>query len=282
MNYQQDYRLPKQQQPNAPRPRKKASRKTLVGVLAGIVAAVVIFAGVYLGVNEFNRRQDYSVLAAEMEAVQNVYLPNIYVDGIQLGGMTAQEGIDAVINQIDSRQSGWSLDLTYQGHVFYTLTYDTLGVRTDISQVYSLLQELYQMGKTGTLEERKQVKDTLAETPYHAYTTQSDMNDVHLDSILSQIKGQLTTEPVDAYVAYFYPDLADPFIIQGESYGSTLDTDKLKQDILAMATEGKGGALEIVPDRIAPAITAQDVRKQVTLLCRATTPISSASTYDRT
>ena len=54
-------------------------------------------------------------------------------------------------------------------------------------------------------------------------------------AILSQIKEQVTREPTDAYVAYFYPDLPDPFIIQNEIYGSTLDTDALKQQVLAMA-----------------------------------------------
>ena len=38
-------------------------------------------------------RQD--ALAAELAPYQQVFLPNIYVDGISLGGMTAQEGVDA-------------------------------------------------------------------------------------------------------------------------------------------------------------------------------------------
>ena len=49
-----------------------------------------------------------------------------------------------------------------------------------------------------------------------------------------------------------------------------------------MAAEGNSGSLEIVPEKIAPKVTTADVRNQVKLLCRATTPISSASTAERT
>ncbi len=282
MYYQQGYRPPSQQ--NKPG-RKKGMGKGVKALIASLVSVVVvagIIVGVIAGRNAMEANRERQALAAEVEAVQNVYLPNIYVDGIAIGGMSAQQGIDAVVQHATARQEGWNLQLTYKGHVFYTLSYDTLGVHTDVGQIYTLLQSLYQMGKTGTLEERKQALDQLTAEPYHAYTTQSAMTDEHLDAILSQIKAQLTYEPTDAYVAYFYPDLDDPFIIQDEIYGSTLDTDALKQQILSMAAEGKGGALEIVPQSIAPKVTAADVRKQVTLLCKATTPISSTSTAERT
>lgn len=281
MFYQQGYRPPDQQQVKQRRPMRKHG-KTLIIVIALMLGAAALTGGALLGLRAYRAHQAYERLAAEVNAVSNQFLPNTYVDGINLGGMTAQEGIDAVLGQINARQNSWSLKLTYRGHVFYTLSYDTLGVRTDIGEVYALLQELYQKGKTGTIEERKQALDEQRETPTYAYTTQSGVTDQHLDSILSQIRQQLTVAPVDAYLAYFYPDEPDPFIIQGETYGSSLDTDALKGQIMAMAAEGRGGELEVVPTPIAPRVTYNDVRKQVTLLCKATTPISSTSTADRT
>lgn len=281
MYYQQGYKPPELPKNGKQRKPVKKHSRVLIGVIAGVFCCAAIAAGAVFGLRAYRAYQAYSALAAEVQAVENQFLPNIYVDGINLGGLSAQEGIDAVLDQVQRRQNGWSLDLTYKGHNFYTLTYDTLGIRTEISQVYDLLQELYQKGKTGTVEERKQALDELRETPYHAYTTQSGMTEEHLDSILSQIKAQLTVAPVDASLAYFYPDLDDPFIIQNEIPGLSLDTGKVKTQILSMAAEGKSGALEIVPDQVAPKVTTADVRRQVTLLCKATTPISSTSTVDR-
>ena len=185
MYYQQGYRPPDQQPVTQRRP-GRGRKKALITVIALVLGAAILTAGGLLGLRAYRAHQAYAQLAAEVAAVENQFLPHTIVDGIDLGGMTAQEGIDAVLRQIESRQNSWSLKLTYQGHVFYTLSYDTLGVRTDIGGVYALLQELYQKGKMGTLEERKQALDQQRETPSYAYTTQSSATDQQLDSILSQ------------------------------------------------------------------------------------------------
>ena len=287
MNYQQGYRPPSQAPQNIPPPlppsrQGGAAKKRASHPLLWVLVPALIAACVFLAVRGYQVYDAQQKLTAEVEAVQNVFLPNIYVDDIPLGGLTAQEGIDAVVGKVNARQGSWSLQLTYQGHTFYTLDYSTLGIHTDISQVYSLLQGLYQKGKTGTLQERKQEIDQFRAEPYYAYTTQSDLSTEQLDYILSLIQAQLTYDPSDAYVAYFYPDLSDPFIIQGESYGSALDVDELKKQILSMAASGQGGALEIQPQVIPPKVTEADVRNQVALLCKATTPVSSTSTPERT
>jgi vancomycin resistance protein YoaR len=171
--------------------------------------------------------------------------------------------------------------LTYRSHLFYTLHYSDFGVATDVGSVYALLEPLYMKGKVGTLEERKAVMDDVAQNPVHAFTTESEMTHERLDSILSQIQAELTTEPQDAYLAYFDPDKADPFVIQPEQYGTTLDIAPFREEILQRAAEGKGGNLEFTTTPVAPKVTTQDVRNQVSLRSKATTPISSASTEDR-
>ena len=275
MNYQPGYRAP---QPGKP-VRQGMSREARALLILLILA--ILAGGIYIGVRLRQQHEEQEKLAAEVNRYSQVFVPGLYVDGIHLGGMTAQEGIDAVVNQITSREGGWSLQLLYQDHLFYTLHYDDLNVSTDIASVYALLQSLYQKGKLGTLEERKAEIDALALQPSYAFTTQSDMTDERLDSILEQIRQQLTYDPVDAYLAYFSPDLKDPFIIQEEVYGSTLDVADIKKEILEMAAEGKSGVLEITPTRVAPAVTKADVRMQVALRSKATTPISSSSTADR-
>ena len=189
MNYQQGYRPP---QPPALPPRKKKHPLRLALIVLGVfaVAAAIAF-GVKTAKEAFDEKARQDALAAEIAPYQSVFLPNIYVDGIPLGGMTAQEAIDAVVSQIQTREQGWSLALTYQNHVFYTLHYSDLQITTDIAKVYAQLEALYKKGKVGALEDRKADLDALLETPIYEYTVQSDLKEEMLDHILAQIKEQL-------------------------------------------------------------------------------------------
>ena len=81
-------------------------------LIAGIVTGVTL-----LGMRTYHSEQAYQALVEEVEAYQDIYLPNLYADDIHLGGMTAQEGIDAVVQQSDARHNAWRLNLTYQGTV---------------------------------------------------------------------------------------------------------------------------------------------------------------------
>ena len=86
MYYQQGYRPPSQQ--NKPG-RKKGMGKGVKALIASLVSVVVvagIIVGVIAGRNAMEANRERQALAAEVEAVQNVYLPNIYVDGIAIGG----------------------------------------------------------------------------------------------------------------------------------------------------------------------------------------------------
>ncbi len=278
MQYRQGYQPPPLPPPE---PKKKRSKRPVILALVIAAAAALAVGGVLIARNIRRQNEAHQALVQAVTAYGQSFAPNIIVDGVNLGGMTAQQGIDAVLSRVDARQNSWSLNLTYQGHTFYTLTYDSLGVRTDTASVYALLESLYQKGKLGTLEERKAEIDALETEPLIANTTQSEMTDALLDSVLSQIKAQLTWAPSDAYLAYFRPDLSDPFIIQPEHYGSALDTEKVKQQVLSMAAAGQSGDLEIVPDSVAPQVTEKDVRSQVQLLCKAVTPISTSSTEYR-
>lgn len=275
MNFQQGYRPP---QP--PKPTRKPRIAAFIVLALLVLAAVATLA--FYGVRFLREKSRQDALAAELAPYQNVFLPNIFVDGVDIGGMTAQEGIDAVVNRVQRIENGWYLELTYQNHVFYTLHYEDLNIATDIGSVYALLEPLYMKGKVGTLDERKADLDALREEPVYAYTTQSDGDDERLDAILSQIQQHLTSSSSDAYLAYFYPEASDPFIIQPEAYGSSLDVDKLKAQILEKAASAQSGELLVEPTAIAPRVTEADVRKEITLLYKATTPVSASSTADRT
>ncbi|MBQ7520275.1 MAG: VanW family protein, partial [Clostridia bacterium] len=281
MQFQQGYQP--SQTHDRPRRRLNPRGKRALLILAVLVlGGGLIFASASIAARAQQGLREQQALQNALSPYQNKYLPHISMDGIDLGGLTAQEGLDAVIGQIQTREGNWKLNLTYQGHTFYTVDYAFLGIQTDLVQVHAELERLYRLGKVGTLEQRKADMDALAAAPYVGYTTQSDLADEHLDDILSQIDAQLTCEPVNAYVAYFDPNLSDPFIIQPGISGAAVDVDAVKREVLARAAAGQSGSLEITPTALPPAVTEADVKKQTALLCRATTPISSTSTAYRT
>ena len=217
--YQQGYHAPyqapapRQTRPQSSRKRKKHPFLRLVFILCLI--ALTVFGAYYLKVY------------LEVKPYESVYLDNIYVDGISLGGLTPDEAARQVIEHIQQRQQSWSLALKYGDHTYYTLTYDTMGIHTDTAQALSTLQQALQLGHTGSTFDRKRDLDALRQNPYKAYTTQSEMTDQQLDSILSQIAQDMYRAPSDAYLVSFNPDADDPFTIQNETYGQQLNTQRV-------------------------------------------------------
>ena len=240
MQFQQGYRPPQANPPGrrlSQRGKHALLTAALVILVIGIVAVSAVFAA-----RARETRQAQQALQSALSPYQDRFLPNIYMDGIALGGMTAQEGLNAVIGRIQSRESGWKLDLNYQGHCYFTVDYAFLGMSTDLVQVHAELERLYRLGKVGTLEERKQQMDDLAAQPYHGYTVQTDGSDQHLDSILAQIDAEVSSEPTNAAVR-FTPNGATLFhVIEGHA-GRALD-----EYALLCAVENALAALAATPN----------------------------------
>ncbi len=253
---------------------RRRRRRPLLGVFLVLIAIALISGGLYI-YSQYSRVRPY----------ENVFLPNISIDGIDLSGKTYDEAKNILYSDLAQRQNSWSLSLTYQGHTFSTLNYALMGISTDTAQVDSLLEQAYSVGhEYGTMAvfERNKTLTRQLETPLVLYTTQTEMTDANVNDILSQIADYFKKSPVDAALTSFNPDAADPFVIQAESYGSSLNTEPIKQEILERAARGESGTLEIVPDSIAPAVVTEDIRAQVTLLSTGITAISKASEEGRT
>lgn len=273
-----------QNQPPKGSQKRKVKLAPVLLVCALVAAAIIAIVLISRSSNE--KKAEYEkqqALYSEVNAYQNVFLPNIYVDDIHIGGMTPQEAIDTVINRVRQRQSDWNVSITYQGHTFVTINYDTLGVHTDEQNVYDLLRGAYEMGHREDYEQSKRDIDYLKKNPYHIYTSQSSIDTTQLDQILDQITAHFTFAPTDAKLVYFYPQSWDePFGIQKESYGSSLDSSVVRKQVLDMASRGQSGSIELQPNQIPPKVTEADVRKEVTLIGESITPIDPSSTTART
>ena len=276
MQYRQGYQPPPLPAPDKP---KRISKKAVALTLAALVLCALAVGGILISLSIRRTNAEHQALKDAVTAYDGVFAPNIVVDGVNLEGKTPQEAIDAVWEQICTRKDSWTLNLNYRGHTYYTMKYASLDAEKQ--QVYTLLEELYRLGKLGTLEERKAEIDALRESPRIANTPGFEINQAELDSVLSQIQNSLSWAPMDAYLVAFSPDLEDPFTIQPDHPGSALDVEKVKQQVLSMAALGQSGDLELEPETLPAQVTEADVRNQVTLLCKAVTPISTSSSEYR-
>ncbi len=242
-------------------------------VVLGVAATLMITAQ--------NRRNAEAARMEVLAPYAQTYLPNISLDGISLTGLTRAEAEAAVTRRVSERQNGWSLALTYGGHTFTTLNYDLMGMTTDASQVRELLDRAYSYGHTGTVDERLAALEALQDQPVSLYTTQSELSDENLNSILSQIAAYFNKSPTDAYLSAFDPDATDPFIIVPEVNGASFDVAQARDEIMRRAAAGESGNYELSPTPIPAGVTTADIRKQVTLLSSGTTLIATTSPEGR-
>ena len=265
-------------------PQASPDRRPKRGVVFAVVAAVLVVIGVFIALTVRKAGIEHQEMIRTVEQYQDVYLPNTFVDDIPIGGMTAQEGLDAVLDAVNRRQNSWTLDLNFQGYRLTTLNHALLGIQTDVSQVYEQMKAAYSRGHVGTYEDRLRDIREAQQTPYSVYTAQSEMTDQALDALLAQLQDYLETAPTNASLVFFSPetDWDNPFGIQPETYGRHLDTAPLKEQILRMASAGESGTLEIQTASIAPAVTELDIRKKVSLRAEGVTPVASSSTTART
>ncbi|MBQ8137299.1 MAG: VanW family protein, partial [Clostridia bacterium] len=282
MNYQkQGYQTagspPGERKPKVRKPKRKKSKRSGLSVFWKVFRVFLLLAavgGIIFGVNLYNAYR-------ETKRYDGIFPDSISIDGISLGGMTLQEGYDALVARAMDRQNSWTLNLTYSGHLYYTLNNDSLGIRTSLQEIYDVVMDAYSIGHTGNPFQRRDELKALEAKPYEVYTTQSSMSTEYLDQILNAIASDMYMEPQDAYLAAFNPDAPDPFTIVSEQPGRSLDIAEAKTKILAMAANGESGSLELEPTPLYASVTTADVRSGVALISTGTTPISTSSTENR-
>ena len=240
-----------------------------------IVLCVALLAG--LGAGGYFALQQQQ-LRQYVEAYDDVFCQGVYVDGIHLGGMTAEQGIAAVQAQAQQRNDAWSVRLTYQGKLVTEIKASQLNMNVD---VYDTLNEAWAQGHTGTLEERRNAMESLMATPYEGYTAMPGGDTSVIDSTLDSIRNYVYRAPQDAAIVSFDPTKTDPFTFQEAVPGRYLDTDPVKEQLYHMVSTLESGEIALEPVEIAPQVTVADLKKTVELRATAYTSISTTSTEER-
>ena len=254
------------------KPRKK-SRAGLVIVL--VLLTGVLIAGSVMGIRAYQERQ--AVLEA-VAAYDNLFAEGVYVDGIHLGGMTAEQGLNSVQSQIQQRNAAWNVTLTWQGNRLAQINAGMLGMSVDVGQV---MNEAWAQGHTGDADMRYAAMQALKESPYQAYTAVPSGDTSVIDNVLAQVKSQIDTPAVNARLLSFDPSLAYPFTFQEDSEGRVLNTGEVRDELYHMVATMTSGTVELEPDVVEPTTRLVDLQKHYMLRSSVYTAISTSSTEDR-
>lgn len=263
-----------------PQNQQGAPRRSLAARLLPVLLIILVVVGIVLFVGKAMRDRR---VADEVRPYEHIFADNIRIDGISLSGMTAQQGYDALMQHHEARVNSWQLALTYSGHTFKTIGYNTLGLSVLTDQINGALKEAWDLTHSGDAYQQRDAIQALRRTPFERNTAQSDISDQELTLILNGIAANIALQqPVDAAMLQFVPDQEDPFLFQQERVGYQLDVDAAREEIMAMASAGVSGAYELKPTEIQPNVTVAQLRQKYALRSIAQTAISRYSEEDRT
>lgn len=260
---------------------KKASKKkrrSFTGMLVKLLVFALMLAGAAAGLYLWN-------ITTDIKPYETIFLDNIYVDGINLTGMTRAEGEDAVWTQAREKQIGWYVRLKNSAGESYDITAETLGIVFDPS---AALQEAWAVGhatsERRTILEIKEEVDRMKVDRQDFYSAQAQQsaNTAPIDSILQSIERDAYVAPQNAQILGFYPeDRLNPFSYQTEKLGYRLDTTAIRQQILDMVHNLQSGEIMIQREPVQPDVVVADLEKTVAMRAIAVTPIASNSSEDR-
>ena len=269
---QRGYIVPAGNQGKTKKPRKK--HPVLLTILL-ILLAGALGTGAYFSITTQMRTRKIN---DKVEAYNNYFCPGVYVDGINLGGMTPEQALNSVNSQIQQRHDAWKVQLIYNDQQVLEINADMMGFSVDTQ---SVLYQAWAKGHTGDNEQRYAEMLQLEENPYNDYTAQPDGNTHVIDEKLMQIKAAIDKPAVNAAMTQFDPNLDYPFVFTEEEYGRSLDIEPIRQKLYQMVSTMESGTVELVPEIVPPTVFRSDLILNYKVRGYATTEISRHSEENR-
>jgi len=258
---------------------KPGKKRSLKWQLIKCLLFLLVLAG--LGVGGY-----FWTVQKEVEPYADVFLPNVYVDGLCLDGMTWEEGYNAVWQQVNTKRNAWYVRLKNAAGEYKDITADMLGISFDPT---AALEAAWAVGHNVDPQNPKnmfQLRDEIrvAKTTTYSFSSAEQSADTApIDTILTTLQTAAYRPAQNAALVSFNPDdMYNPFTFQPEVYGQYLDITAVKEEILGMVNTFTSGEVMLELTPIVPEITVEKLQKSVELRYRAVTPISSDSTPERT
>lgn len=235
----------------------------------------VLFLVLALGVLAFG--SFYLKTWLEVRVYDDTFAPNVYVDNIPLGGMSAKDGVAAIRAGAQNKVGSLSIRLMAGDQVYTEINSSMLGITYDTD---TALNQAWAIGHRGTVFDRKRDIDSYQAQGFKAYSATPGANTQPVDALLTQLKNDIYRAPQNASFS-FDPNASQPFTFVPEVQGRSIDIEPLKQEIYDKVNAMQSGDIQIVPKYDPPEVTEAMLRENVALLYRATTPISPTSDDNR-
>ncbi|MFH1512240.1 MAG: VanW family protein [Bacillota bacterium] len=258
-------------------PKKKKRRGfawQILKLLLVLILVAAVGAGIYVG-------KAY----LDVKAYTSVFLDGITVDGIDLGGMTWEEGNAAVRDQIVLKLGSWYVRLKSSNGSYGDITAETLGISRDPAEALEAAWAVGHETSTAnrkTIFELQQVILSTRDNPYGFSSVEYDADTTKIDGILSKLESKAYIAPQDAQLLTFNPDsTTEPFTFQQEVVGRRLNIAPIKERILEMISTFESGEILLAPETLSPEITVADLDQYYALRARAVTPVDTTSPDER-
>lgn len=262
--------------PREPRKPRFDSRKLLLGLLL----AIAVILGITAAVNALRSQreaQERQAMIDSVTAYDEKYCEGVYVDGVHLGGMTKGQAELAVLDKVYAQRDAWKVRLMRDGMLAFEITADDLNMTVDVEEA---LNDAWQQGHVGDVEQRRADMDALLETPYEGYTAEPSGDNAAIDEILKTIQ-KANREAQDAYISAFDPSAPVPLYVVQEQKGLKFDVEKLRTQLYQMASTLESGEIVLEPEVLEPNVYASELSGLISQRGMAYTPISTTSTENR-
>ena len=251
-------------------PRKKKKRrggfKRTALILAGVTALVALaVAGIIGG----SRLLD---IKRTLDRGDNAFYGNLYMNGIPLEGMTLDQAMQMVTQQVENQVQAFHITLHTQDGRSWDICAADLRMQYNAADQ---LDQLWSIGHHGNSRERYEQVRQLEQQPEMRYTTLAyDLSSVN--QILTQIKSEIDVPAVSAQ------RLDDdskwpPFSYTDDVPGQTLDITGLNERITGMVERLESGTVELTPTRVEAKVTRAQLEAQITKLATYETAIGATS-----
>lgn len=253
----------------------KSSRKALWPwiLTVSLLAAGLIGGFVFMKYQEYKSQMK---LELEQQMAQTLdvdtFYPGVFVDEIDLGGMTMAEAQEKVQEKIDAGLESVQVTVTLEENS-KTFTAQDMKVESDLEQV---LAEAMQVGREGEREERYAYVQTLTENPMKLSTTVEVKADP-LETKVRELAESWKIEAVEPAVSGFDPNAEEKFTVTQPVAGRAVKADELWTLVKAEVDQKTYGTVQAPVEALEPTQTVEDVLAMNTLINRFETKMTNDS-----
>lgn len=245
---------------------KKRSKLPFI-VIGSILLVVIVTAIVAVCIIKHKQEEHRK----EVESTINIdtFYDGISVEGIELGGKTKEEAKKLLSELEPSLREEIDITLSYADKSYH-YTQDDFAFTYNTDEI---LEEAYQVARTGDDEERYLQVKSLPENPRN-FEISHEMSTDNVEELVSKIAQEINKAPVEAHVVSFQP-FGDPmFSYANGTNGLEVDQEATAAKFRELLNGDKKGTIEIVTREI-PCTTVTDELKSRTQLLSSFSTVST-------